>query len=138
MPAVIETVVHAIDNGEQPGDVSEWRDTKTGRFTVGNPGGPGKPKGYKNAATIYLNSLPLKARQWVKSEHPSVLIDARKIALPIEADALTDAVTNPVLIVFGSPPVAADASPTVTMPLSAPQSPSLSAVSSVEQPAATT
>ena len=35
--------------------------------------------GSKNAETVYLESLPVKAKQWVKSTAPAVLIDARKI-----------------------------------------------------------
>lgn len=61
------------------------------------PAGSGRPKGHRNAATIYLESLPHKARQWVKSEHPSILIDARKIALPLESD---DAATGTVQLIF--------------------------------------
>lgn len=58
-------------------------------FKPGHPplNGGGRPVGSRDAATIYLESLPLKARQWVKSRAPNVLIDARKIALPIESDA---------------------------------------------------
>ena len=57
-------------------------------FQKGNPPpkGAGRPKGSRSASTIYLESLPKKAQQWVKSTAPAVLIDARKIALPIESD----------------------------------------------------
>ena len=61
-------------------------------FKKGDPNIPhgGRPKGSRDAATLYLESLPLKARQWVKSTAPAVLIDARKIALPIESDSPVD------------------------------------------------
>ncbi len=49
----------------------------------------GRPKGSRDAATIYLESLPIKARQWVKDTSAATLIDARKIALPIDSDAVT-------------------------------------------------
>ena len=47
--------------------------------------GAGRPVGSKNAATIYLESLPFKAQQWVKSTDAAILIDARKLALPDKA-----------------------------------------------------
>ena len=78
---------------------------------------PGRPKGSRDAATIYLESLPLKAKQWVKSTNPAVLIDARKLAIP---DADTESQRSPQVIVFlGASPIAprlldaADVSPTV-------------------------
>ena len=57
------------------------------QFKPGHAPSGGRPKGSRDAHTIYLESLPLKARQWVKSTNPAVLIDARKIALPLEEDA---------------------------------------------------
>lgn len=63
----------------------------------------GRPKGSRDARTIYLESLPLKAQQWVKSTAPAVLIDARKIALPIEGDDVL-ATLAPTLVVFGQLP----------------------------------
>ena len=49
-------------------------------------GKTGRPPGVKNAETVYRDALPKKARQWVASTAPAVLIDARKIALPIDSD----------------------------------------------------
>lgn len=74
--------------------------------------GGGRPKGSRNAESIYLESLPIKARQWVKSKAPAVLIDARKIALQIDSDTSIPASVSSRTIVFMSPlvrPVDADA-----------------------------
>ena len=46
--------------------------------------GAGRPKGSRNAETILRDALPLKARQWVRSVAPAVLIDARKLIIPDE------------------------------------------------------
>mgnify|MGYP001617731005 CR=1 FL=1 len=92
--------------------------------------GSGRAPGTPNASTIYLNSLPLKARQWVKSDAPQVLIDARKIALPIDSDAGSSPSLSagPVVIVFLNDgqampmiPVAADDSASKMLRLDVPK-----------------
>ena len=46
----------------------------------------GRPEGRKDALTAILESAPLKARQYIKSTAPGVLVDARKWIMPIESD----------------------------------------------------
>ena len=93
------------------------------KFQPGHKGlrGAGRPKGSRDAATIYMDSLPLKAKQWVKSTNPAVLIDARKLAIP---DAEPVNPLAPQIIVFvGTSPnnnpllVAADASASLSLPV---------------------
>lgn len=88
MPAVVETSSGA--SASQAGaSVRRYDWLKPYQFKKGDPGNPRKVNplatrqpGTPNAQTIYLESLPIKARQWVKSTSPAVLIDARKLAIP--------------------------------------------------------
>ena len=48
--------------------------------------GAGRPKGSRDAATIYLESLPRKARQWVKSTDARILSEARQLTASVEEE----------------------------------------------------
>ena len=50
-------------------------------------GTAGRPEGTCDALTSILASAPVKARQYIKSTAPAVLVDARKWIMPIESDA---------------------------------------------------
>ena len=98
MSAVLEMpspVIGGVIDGEAPvierlsrRDPRRAAHLKAHQFQVGHERivGSGRVTGTPNAQTVYLDSLPIKAKQWVKSQAPAVLIDARKIALPIESD----------------------------------------------------
>ena len=49
--------------------------------------GAGRPKGSRDALNVILDAAPIKARQYVKSTAPAVLVDARKWIMPIDSDA---------------------------------------------------
>ena len=95
MAAVLEIELNAISTATKriPPQLAPYL------FKKGQPAPPGagRRKGSRDAATIYLESLPLKARQWVKSTAPATLIDARKIALPIESDVAGSGDSGPIL-----------------------------------------
>mgnify|MGYP001617393004 FL=1 len=87
MPALLEAEEIVLSSPEIARKPHDYSHLKPYQFKPGQRvQGCGRPKGAKNADTIYLESLPRKAKQWVKSTAPAVLIDARKIALPIESD----------------------------------------------------
>ena len=104
MPAVVEADKSVAVSPTSVGKVDTRPWLAPYRFKKGQPN-PAQldPRAHRqpgtlNASTIYLKSLPKKARQWVKSEAPAVLIDARKIALPIDSDtAGSVADTQPIL-----------------------------------------
>ena len=90
MPAVLEAEETATSTAENriPPQLAPYLFKAGNKPKARADGGIGRPKGAKSAETIYLESLPIKARQWVRSTAPGVLIDARKIALPIESDVV--------------------------------------------------
>ena len=118
MPTVLEATENAT------GRVSKGMPPQLARYAFKRgqapPPGAGRPKGSRDAATIYMESLPLKAKQWVRSTNPAVLIDARKLAIP-DAEPVNPLAPQIIVFVGTSPSnnpllVAADASASLTIP----------------------
>lgn len=58
------------------------------QFKPGMPGGPGRPKGVKNAATALMRAAPKLAQHYIKraAKSDAICVDARKWILPVEED----------------------------------------------------
>lgn len=112
MAAALEVVL-AAHTGVSPRKQRDYSYLKPYQFKPGHAPVPradgtvGRPVGLKDAATIYLESLPLKARQWVKSTDAKILSEARQLVakstpeLSLPSDrgaALTDAERPPTLV----------------------------------------
>ena len=100
MPAVLDATENATGrvSTRMPPQLAKYA------FKKGQPPPlhAGRPKGVQNAATIYMDSLPLKAKQWVKSTNPAVLIDARKLAIP-DAEPVNPLAPHIIVFVGTSP-----------------------------------
>jgi len=83
--AAVSKAVLAAFTGVSPRKQRDYSYLKPYQFKPGHPpyqradGTQGRAVGCKDAATIYLESLPLKARQWVKSTDAKILSEARQL-----------------------------------------------------------
>lgn len=72
-------------------DIPEWRRNQLANLRPFQKGhiplpGAGRPKGSRDAINVILDAAPQKAKQYVKSTAPAVLVDARKWIMPIDSD----------------------------------------------------
>ena len=117
MPAVLELSAQALRTAIPSKRTAEH--LRAYRFQPGHEairredGTTGRPKGTKDALTVIAESAPHKAKQYVKSTAPAVLVDARKWIMPIDSDkSVSVADAQPVLaflaqhltIVMAAPP----------------------------------
>ena len=79
-----------LSSGTVPNSSGEkYAQLKPYQFQPGHGKLGGRVAGTPNALTVILDSAPRKARQYVKSTAPAVLVDARKWIMPIDSDAPT-------------------------------------------------
>lgn len=83
MPAVLEIAAERAAGGGKravPPQLARYA------FQPGHKkiAGSGRAVGQPNAASIYLESLPIKARQWVKSTDARILSEARQLTAKLE------------------------------------------------------
>ena len=74
-----------------------------GRFIRGNPGGPGRPKGMKNAENALLRAAPRLVKAYIKTAlagNPTLLKDSREWIMPIESDSAQGGAPTLVNILF--------------------------------------
>ena len=100
MPTVVEAC--AVDKASLPTKRALPAALKAYQFKPGHlkvPGSGRKP-GTRDAVSILLDSAPTKAKQYVRSTAPAVLVDARKWIMPVESDGVPDGAPR-VLIFIG-------------------------------------
>ena len=107
----MDAVLHSVGMSATSVDTRPW--LAPYRFKKGaenpartNPKAHRQP-GSRDAATIYLESLPLKARQWVKSTDAKILSEARQLVaksvpeLSLPSDRSVDgSASGPHVVVF--------------------------------------
>lgn len=74
-----------------------------GTFYKGMPGGPGRPKGMKNAQTALLKSAPRLAKAYIKEAlkgNATLLVDSRKWIMPTDDDRQPVGNPSSVVIMF--------------------------------------
>ena len=97
MPEVLEA--------EAPKTSVDYHDLlgTNGRFAPGNRGGPGRPKGSKSFEKVVSKAAPKLAQSYVKHAlkgNATLLVDARKVFLPLDGE--TDAGAGRLLVFVGT------------------------------------
>ena len=122
MPEVLEETAPPVVE-----TVPDYHDLQgaNGRFTPGNRGGPGRPKGSRNYAKVLHQAAPKLAKAYVTSAlrgNATVLVDSRKYFLPDDL-AAQPSVGIVVLTFEADTPLSVVAASAATLTLPAASSP---------------